>query len=81
MSDPLNTPFWLRRVFEMAANRVSMQELGEGKIPEKVTRLEVIDETGRAYSRRGVYVRAAVQDDGRTLKLWVDHDKQGLEGW
>lgn len=70
---------WLKRVFAMAANRVSLQELSEGKIPERVTRVEVIDETGRAYSRRGVYVRAMVQDDGRTLKLWVDHDKQGLE--
>jgi len=70
---------WLRGVFAMAANRVSLTELANGEIPERVTRVEVIDETGRAYSRRNVYVRAMCQDDGRTLKLFIDGDKQGLE--
>jgi hypothetical protein len=70
---------WLRGVFAMAANRVSLTELANGEIPERVTRVEVIDETGRAYSRWNVYVRAMCQDDGRTLKLFIDGDKQGLE--
>lgn len=41
----------------------------------KVTRVEVIDENGRAYVRGSAYrnavVRVSVQDDGRTLKLFV----------
>lgn len=43
----------------------------------KVTRFEVIDENGRAYVRntsggpRGVQVDLALQDDGRTLKVFV----------
>lgn len=36
-----------------------------------VTRLEVIDETGRAYVREGVGIRLAWQDDDRTLKVFV----------
>lgn len=38
----------------------------------KVTRFEVIDHTGRAYTLRPCGVRLALQDDGRTLKalLW-----------
>jgi hypothetical protein len=37
----------------------------------KVTRFEVIDETGRAYVRDGVSVCVSYQDDGRTLKVFV----------
>lgn len=36
-----------------------------------VTRVEVIDETGRAYVRTGVEVESSFQDEGRTLKLFV----------
>lgn len=36
-----------------------------------VTRFEVIDETGRAYVRYGVVVREEIQDEGRTLKVFV----------
>ena len=36
-----------------------------------LTRIEVIDETGRAYVRRGVSVTLSYQDDGRTLKVFV----------
>ena len=36
-----------------------------------LTRIEVIDETGRAYVRRAVSVTLSYQDDGRTLKLFV----------
>ena len=37
----------------------------------KVTRFEVIDETGRTYRRHGVEVELSYQDDGRTLKVFV----------
>lgn len=37
----------------------------------RVTRLVVIDDTGRVYDRWGVGVRADYQDDGQTLKLFV----------
>lgn len=38
---------------------------------QKVTRFEVIDDTGRAYVREGVSVLVAYQDDGKTLKVFV----------
>ena len=38
---------------------------------ERLTRVEVIDETGRAYVRWGVGVATEVQDEGRTLKVFV----------
>jgi hypothetical protein len=36
-----------------------------------VTRFEVIDETGRAYTRREVTVELQLQDDDRTLKAFI----------
>jgi ribosomal protein S28E/S33 len=41
-----------------------------------VDRIEVIDETGRAYVRGSIYgtpvkVELSYQDDGRTLKVFV----------
>ncbi len=43
---------------------------------EKVTRFEVIDHTkemlGRAYVKYGVNVDLIFQDDGQTLKVFVD---------
>lgn len=41
----------------------------------KVTRFEVIDETGRAYIRYSVDVKVSLQDDGRTLKVFVQEKK------
>jgi len=38
---------------------------------KSVTRVEVIDETGRAYARFDVNVTFDLQDDNRTLKLFV----------
>lgn len=38
---------------------------------EKVTRFEVIDETGRYYARWGVSVEPSLQDGGRTLKIFL----------
>ena len=49
----------------------------------RVTRFEVIDETGRVIVKYGVAIEASLQDDGRTLKVFtrtvtpapdVDHD-------
>ena len=42
----------------------------EIKLP-KVTRVEVIDETGRAYTKWNVKVEAQLQDDERTLKIFI----------
>lgn len=36
-----------------------------------ITRLEVIDETGRQYVRHNVFLQFSVQDDGKTLKVFV----------
>jgi hypothetical protein len=44
----------------------------------KVTRVEVIDEDGRVYSRWCAKVELSVQDDGRTLKMFVRR-RQGHE--
>lgn len=37
----------------------------------EVTRVEVIDETGRVYVRFDVNASVSLQDEGRTLKLFV----------
>lgn len=39
---------------------------------QDVTRFEVIDERGRRYVRHGVVVDLQVQDNGRTLKAFVE---------
>lgn len=38
---------------------------------QNTTRVEVIDETGRAYVRWECKIDARSQDDGRTLKIFV----------
>ena len=44
----------------------------DGVYPEpKVTRVEVIDENGRVYTKWNCYVELSYQDDGKTLKLFV----------
>ena len=43
---------------------------------KKITRLEVIDEKGRAYSRWNAHLTFSVQDDGYTLKIFVDDKKE-----
>lgn len=44
------------------------------KVIEKVTRVEIIDETGRAYTKWNTRIgMVSIQDDGRTLKLFLDH--------
>ena len=47
----------------------------------KVDRLEVIDDTGRAYVKGSIYgtpvkVELSYQDDGRTLKVFVTDIEQ-----
>jgi hypothetical protein len=41
----------------------------------KVTRIEVIDEDGRVYGRWGVKLDLHYQDEGRTLKVFVEKRK------
>jgi hypothetical protein len=38
---------------------------------ETVTRIEVIDESGRVYVKYGVEVELSYQDGGKTLKVFV----------
>ena len=47
----------------------------ELKIP-KVTRVEVIDDTGRAYVKWNIKAEAHLQDDGRTLKIFIYKDEK-----
>jgi hypothetical protein len=37
----------------------------------KVTRVEVVDETGRVYTKWDCSIELSYQDDGRTLKVFV----------
>ena len=37
----------------------------------KVTRFEVIDENGRAYTKHNCKIELSYQDDGRTLKVFI----------
>jgi hypothetical protein len=49
--------------------------MGDKKLA-KVTRLEVIDETGRIVVKYDVKVKLDYQDDGRTLKVFVEPKKE-----
>jgi hypothetical protein len=42
---------------------------------KKITRIEVIDKTGRAYIKWDCEVVVSIQDDGRTLKVFVVEKK------
>lgn len=42
----------------------------------KVTRVEVIDEYGRRYTKHNCKVELSYQDDGRTLKVFIKPNKQ-----
>lgn len=44
---------------------------------EEVTRLEVIDEDGRRYIRWDASIKLDYQDDGRTLKIFVQEQNNG----
>lgn len=43
------------------------------KLVAKVTRVEVIDDSGRVYGNRPCRVALSLQDDGKTLKVFVTH--------
>lgn len=47
----------------------------------KVTRVEVIDHTGRAYTNWNVHnkVLISMQDDDRTLKIFIDRKEEEVE--
>ena len=47
---------------------------------KNVTRVEVIDHTGRSYVNWNILKRVTVslQDDGRTLKVFVDRKKEEI---
>ena len=46
---------------------------------EKVTRFEVIDTAGRLVVRYGVSVYCQLQDDGRTLKVFLSEQTKEKE--
>ena len=46
-------------------------ECQENNNTSKITRVEVVDETGRVYSKWDCSVELSYQDDGRTLKVFV----------
>lgn len=39
---------------------------------DKITRLTVVDDTGRAYEKWNVRINFSLQDQGRTLKIFVE---------
>jgi len=49
--------------------------MGKPKLLKNITRIEVIDENGRAYTKWDCKVEESIQDDGRTLKLFVGDKK------
>jgi len=47
---------------------------------DKISRVVVVDDTGRAYEKWGVTVFLDVQDDERTLKLFLKDEDKWMEG-
>lgn len=43
----------------------------DNKDYSKVTRLEVIDDSGRVYVQTQADITVSMQDDGRTMKIFV----------
>lgn len=70
--DPLNEPEDLAR---MRAKITTIIQIAAS--PQAVTRVEVVDDTGRTYVRHDVAVRTAIQDEGRTLKVFVSALPEG----
>jgi hypothetical protein len=48
----------------------------------KVTRVELIDDSGRVYVLRkdGIRVWTSIQDDGKTLKIFIEGGMRGGNG-
>jgi hypothetical protein len=61
-----------REALEMVANFLNLEEKME---PLKVNRVELIDSSGRSYTKwesRLMSVTFSLQDDKRTLKIFVE---------
>jgi hypothetical protein len=43
---------------------------------KQVTRFEVIDDSGRALVRRGISTELSIQDEGRTLKVFLKSNNE-----
>lgn len=44
------------------------------QMPSSITRVEVIDEAGRASNHPVTYVLLHIQDEGRTLQVFLQND-------
>lgn len=57
------------------AQQLAPEVFGEWRQDEKLTRIEIIGEDGREvvqYAPEGCYYRRSVQDDGQTVKFFVE---------
>lgn len=73
-----NTERWGGEVLGYIEGYIQCQE--DMADTSKVTRFEVIDENGRAYTTKDCKVELSYQDDGRTLKVFIKPlDKQDNE--
>lgn len=45
---------------------------------EDVTRFEVINESGRVLVKYGIHIQADLQDEGRTLKIFMYEKNKDL---
>lgn len=75
------------QVLELLDAALSLDNISnEISTENKISRVEVIDSTGRAYVKWNVKVEQNIQDDGRTLKIFVKEDNpvdlypEGTEG-
>lgn len=52
---------------------MSENQIKEFTVFPKITRVEVIGETGRMYVNWGCKgIKLSIQDDGRTMKIFID---------
>jgi hypothetical protein len=67
---PVSTAMqWLISMVRNACEALLLR--GGARLQPKVTRFELIDRTGRVYTRYGVEVALSYQDGGRTLKVFI----------
>ncbi len=58
--------------------QVVVNEFLASQHPNRIERVEVIDEAGRQYARNHIArVQAVLQDDGKTLKIFLNGDGDG----
>lgn len=65
---------FLIEIFRLSSE-LSHPTVVTSKESDKITRVEVIDETGRVYTRNDAKVDHQLQDDGRTLKVLIEEKK------